>query len=91
MSKNIIFIINIVHDERSQNQGYDYSIESWKLYSKKIGAELFVLDQPLYEYSYMKPQWFKMYILDILETNEIDYEISTLYNIPVNYIYIDRV
>lgn len=73
MSKNIIFIINIVKDERSKNQGYDYSIKSWKEYSNKIGAELFVLDQPLYDYTYMKPQWFKMYILDILEANEIDY------------------
>ena len=74
MSNNIIFMINIVHDDRSRNQGYDYSVKSWKLYSKKIGAELFVLDQPLYDYSYMKPQWFKMYILDILEANEIDYD-----------------
>ena len=71
MSKNIIFIINIVKDERSKNQGYNYSIKSWEHYSKKIGADLFVLDEPLYDFSHMKPQWYKMYILDILEANEI--------------------
>ena len=74
MSKNIIFIINIVKDERSKNQGYDYSIKSWEHYSKKIGADLFVLDKPLYDFSHMKPQWYKMYILDILEANEIEYD-----------------
>ena len=73
MSKNIIFIINIVKDERSKNQGYNYSIKSWEHYSKKIGADLFVLDEPLYDFSHMKPQWYKMYILDILEANEIEY------------------
>ena len=73
MSRNIIFIINIVKDERSKNQGYNYSIKSWEHYSKKIDADLFVLDEPLYDFSYMKPQWYKMYILDILEANEIEY------------------
>ena len=66
MSKNIIFIINIVKDERSKNQGYDYSIKSWENYSNKLGADLFILDEPLGDLSYMKPQWYKMYILDTI-------------------------
>ena len=74
MSKNIIFIINIVKDERSKNQGYDYSIKSWEHYSNKIGADLFILDEPLGDLSYMKPQWYKMYILDILDENEVEYD-----------------
>ena len=53
MGKNIIFIINIIKDERSKNQGYDYSIKSWKHYSQKIKADLFVLDEPLFDFSYM--------------------------------------
>ena len=74
MSKNIIFIINIVKDKRSKNQGYDYSIKSWEHYSNKIGADLFILDEPLGDFTYMKPQWYKMYILDILDKNKVKYD-----------------
>ena len=30
MSKNVIFMIDIVHNERSKTQGYEYSKKSWK-------------------------------------------------------------
>ena len=74
MSKNIIFLINIVHDDRSKNQGYEWSIKSWRKYAEKYGHKVFVLDKTLFEVSYMKPQWYKMYILDLLEANEIEYD-----------------
>ena len=74
MSKNIIFLINIVHDDSSKNQGYEWSIKSWRKYAEKYVHEVFVLDETLFEVSYMKPQWYKMYILDLLEANEIEYD-----------------
>ena len=74
MSKNVIFIINIKHNERSRNQGYDWSIESWRKYAKKYNHTVFVLDQFLYDLDYMKPQWYKIFILDLLDANEIDYD-----------------
>lgn len=74
MSKNVIFLINIVHNERSKNQGYDWSIKSWQKYAEKYNHQIFVLDEPLFDPSIVKPQWFKMYILDVLEANEIDYD-----------------
>ena len=74
MSKNIIFLINIIHDNRSKNQGYEWSIKSWRKYAEKYGHEVFILDQKLFDVEYMKPQWFKMYILDLLESNDIDFE-----------------
>lgn len=74
MSKNVIFIINIVHNDRSRNQGYDWSIKSWQKYADKYGHTLFVLDQTLFDLEYMKPQWYKIYILDLLEANQIDYD-----------------
>ena len=67
-------MINIVHNERSRNQGYEFSIKSWKHYSNKYDCELFILDEPVIDVSYMKPHWTKMYILDILDANEIDYD-----------------
>ena len=70
MSKNIIFIINIVKDERSKNQGYDYSIKSWEHYCKKYDCELFVLNDPLTDIKYMAPQWYKTYIFDLFPHND---------------------
>lgn len=74
MSKNVIFMINIVHNERSRSQGYEYSVKSWKAYADKYECELFVLDQAIVDPSYMTPHWTKMYILDILDGNNIDYD-----------------
>lgn len=80
MNKNIIFLINIIHDKNFQGGGntqhgvFEYSLKSWQYYANKHDCEIFVLDQPLFDIEYMKPNWFKMYILDILESNEIDYD-----------------
>ena len=80
MSKNIIFLINVKHDKKFQGGGntlqgaFEWSYKSWSHYAKRHGAEIFVLDEPLFDVEYMKPNWFKMYILDILEANEIEYD-----------------
>ena len=34
--KNIIYMVNIVLDERSKTQGYDWSIKSWDNWGRKI-------------------------------------------------------
>jgi lipopolysaccharide biosynthesis glycosyltransferase len=80
MAKNIIFLINIEHDKKFQGGGntlkgaFEWSIKSWESYAERWGCDIFVLDQPLMDIEWMKPNWFKMYILDILEANEIDYD-----------------
>ena len=73
MSKNIVYMVNIVHDERSISQKYEWSVESWRNWCKKNNAELFILDQMLYDIDYMAPQWYKTFIFDLLEANEIEY------------------
>lgn len=78
--RNVIFLINITHDKKFQGGGntlqgaFNWSIESWKHYAKRHDADIFVLDTPLLDIEYMKPNWFKMYILDVLEANEVDYD-----------------
>lgn len=74
MSKNVIFMIDIVHNERSKTQGYEYSKKSWKQYAQLYGHELFILEDMVAPLEYMTPHWIKMYILDILESNGIDYD-----------------
>ena len=49
-------MVNIVLDDRSKTQGYEWSIKSWDKWAKKNNCELFVLDQPIYEVDIMKPQ-----------------------------------
>ena len=80
MSKNIIFLINVKHFKTFQGGGntlkgaFEWSVKSWSHYAKRHGAEIFVLEDALFDVEYMKPNWFKMYILDILDANEIDYD-----------------
>ena len=80
MPKNIIFLINVKHDKKFQGGGntlngaFEWSVKSWSHYAKRHGAEIFVLEDALFDVEYMKPNWFKMYILDILDANEIDYD-----------------
>jgi lipopolysaccharide biosynthesis glycosyltransferase len=80
MPKNVIFLINIKHDKKFQGGGntlngaFEWSVKSWQKYADRYNCELFVLDEPIYDIEYMKPNWFKMYILDILDANEVDYD-----------------
>lgn len=80
---NIVVLINLVRDstvkkagkERALNQGYDISERSWRNYCEKYNHTLFVIDTPVTEdFSVLKPHWTKMYILDILDSNEIEYD-----------------
>lgn len=72
MSKNIIFMINVVSDDDNKNQEYDISIKSWKAYAKKYNHELFVLEDKIFDFN-VNINWYKFYILDLLELNNIDY------------------
>jgi len=74
MKTNVVFMINIEHDERSKSQQYQWSIKAWEHYAKKHDAELFVLDQPLADIEYMAPQWYKTFVFELLEQSGIDYD-----------------
>ena len=67
-------MVNITIDDRSKTQGYEWSIRSWKNWADKNNCELFVLDQPIYDLSEMKPQWHKLLVFDLLENEGIDYD-----------------
>lgn len=68
--KNIVFIISIQKDERSQNQAHYYSILSWTKWADKNNASVFVLDENLLN----PPQWNKSMIFHLLDSNDIDYD-----------------
>ena len=67
-------MVNIVHDDRSKSQGYDWSIKSWKYWADKNGCDLVVLDENVYDLTQMKPQWHKLLVFDLLDNEGINYD-----------------
>jgi len=72
--KNIIYMVNIVQDDRSKTQGYEWSIKSWKNWAEMNDCDVFVLDSPVYDLSEVKPQWHKLLVFDLLDNQDIEYD-----------------
>tara|TARA_R110000823_G_scaffold117618_1_gene241236 strand:+ start:322 stop:1110 length:789 start_codon:yes stop_codon:yes gene_type:complete len=72
MPKNIIFLVNIQLGERSKPE-FQYSIDSWKHWATNNNAEVVVLTEAIHDIDYMKPNWQKWYVFDLLEESNIDY------------------
>ena len=67
-------MVNIVHDDRSKTQGYEWSIKSWRNWSDKNDCDVFILDSPVYNLSEVKPQWHKLLVFDLLDNQGIEYD-----------------
>ena len=75
MAKNIIFIPCVPSKHLSDVDDYkDYSLNTWKHYAHRIGAELMIMDTPLRDPDMMKICWQRWYVHDILESNDIEYD-----------------
>lgn len=72
MSKNVVFIVNIQESDRSNP--YHYSINSWKNWCEKNDCELFLLTERIYDKEVMNPNWHKLFVFDLLEANNINYD-----------------
>lgn len=81
--KNIVFIPYIKRKESLGESGvakprwdggYDYGISSWKNWCKKNNCELFIMDEPMLPESEMLITWQRWNVLEILESNEINYD-----------------
>ena len=72
MKKNIVFQVNI--KGKRHKSAFDYSTKSWKNWSSKNNCEVFILDDFVVDESYMKPNWQKWYVYDLLESSNIDYD-----------------
>ena len=75
MSKNIVFIVNLQDKKKpGRDNPYHYSIDSWKTWCNKNDCELFVLTDRIQDESVMNANWHKLYVFDLLDANEIDYD-----------------
>jgi hypothetical protein len=69
--KNIVFQVNI--KGKRHKPAFDYSTASWKCWADKNGCEVVVLDTFIRDEKYMKPNWQKWYVFDLLENSGIEY------------------
>ncbi len=70
--KNLIFIPNIDKGQGSKrHEPYHFSINSWKRWADKNNCEVLVMDQSIYDPSYMTVPWQRYHLFDILDSNGI--------------------
>jgi len=75
MKKNIVFMPAIKDPNRiGRSVGYEYSINSWKHWCDKNDAELFLLEEQLYDSKFMSIMWQRYHLFKLLEENDIDYD-----------------
>ena len=72
--KNIVFIIAFKKDGQLKKE-YQISIDSWKHFCKKYDAELLLMEEPVMDIKDMHIIWQRYFLFDILDSNEIDYNI----------------
>lgn len=74
-TKNIIFMIDIkLEEKKNRTDAYKYSIDSWKRWGEKNNAQIMVLNESLFDFSEMRPNWYKYYVFQLLEQSNIEYD-----------------
>lgn len=75
MKRNIVFLTAIKFPgQESRSAPYEYGIKSWKVWCSNNNCDLFVLDEPILEPSYCKPNFYRYWCFDLLEANNIEYD-----------------
>ena len=68
---NIIFQVNI--KGKRHKPAFDLSTKSWKHWADKNSCDVVVLDDFVVDESYMKPNWQKWHVFDLLDNSGIKY------------------
>ena len=75
MKRNIIFLTAIKFPgQEYRSAPYEYGIKSWQHWCDKNDCDLFVLDEPIFEPDYCKPNFYRYWAFDLLEANGIEYD-----------------
>ena len=73
--KNVVFMLAVkVPQYPWRSEPYKYGIASWKKWCEKNDCELFVLEDLIHDNDYMKINWQRYYVFDLLEQQGIDYD-----------------
>ena len=71
---NVIFMVNLIESKKmGRTLPYKYSIDSWKHYADKYNLEIYVLKERIHDETYMKATWHKLYALELLNNDSIEY------------------
>ena len=72
MKQNVVFMTCM--DKAPDEMEYKHwCFESWNYWCKKHNVDIFILEDPLYDKTLMKPTWQRWHVLEILDANNIDY------------------
>jgi len=75
MKRNIVFLTAITFPgQEHRSEPYKYGIKSWQHWCDKNDCDLFVLDEPIFEPGYCKPNFYRYWAFDLLEANGIEYD-----------------
>ena len=75
MKRNIVFLTAITFPgQEYRSAPYEYGIKSWKQWCDKNDCDLFVLDEPIFEPEYCKPNFYRYWAFDLLDANGIEYD-----------------
>ena len=75
MKKNIVFMTAVkVPGKESRAAPYKYGIDSFKKWCDKRNHRLVVLEDPIFDASIMKPNFYRYFCFDLLENQGIEYD-----------------
>lgn len=63
-----------VPGRESRSAPYKYGIESFKKWCDKRNYQLVVLEEPIFDASIMKPNFYRYFCFDLLENSRIEYD-----------------
>ena len=74
MSPNVVFLTAIKFSgQEYRSEPYKYGIDSWKHWCEDNQCELFVLDEPIFESEYCKPNFYRYWAFDLLDASNVRY------------------
>ena len=75
MKRNIVFLTAITFPgQEYRSAPYKYGIDSWKHWCDKNDCDLFVLDEPIFDSEYCKPNFYRYWAFDLLDAQGIEYD-----------------
>jgi hypothetical protein len=75
MKKNIVFMTAVkVPGKESRSAPYKFGIDSFKKWCDKRNYQLVVLEDPIFDHSVMKPNFYRYFCFDLLENQGIEYD-----------------
>jgi hypothetical protein len=75
MKRDIVFLTAISFPgQEHRSKPYQYGVQSWAKWCEKNDCELFVLDEPIFELEYCKPNFYRYWAFELLDSQGVEYD-----------------